>query len=403
MDNIAVKFIYKRISDNLYRWAESSQHNRYDKNQLIIILKLLNKHTPNWKKLEIRTTDISIEPETRSERAEYWNFCDEVKEKTWIWTQDAMRKNLFVDFHRMWFIERYDKNLTKIAPFEKWQVKYVWLSKLWEDLVNARSLLEEYLIFSRWLDNLLWWYISILLELLTYNEYNIKYIDFYEYMFFISAIDLDCKYSFRINIDEAIDLIKSRRCLTKLQREWEISKLKWILNPDIFYWDKTEKRDFWNRKNKVQQAFYLLWQSAYFEIYDKTKIILKVSNIWGEIFSLKWVKRSKTEKDKYFENHKISKNTWFELHHVVPLSWSKSKEQFELLDNWKNMLYIDAYSHAKITQQWNGYVIMDNKNDDIILSNYSWNKIELEENENIIYNKSQWNTIKNYNTRLLEI
>jgi type II restriction enzyme len=117
--NKALEFIDSRIRDEKYRGAPSSEHNRYVMTQIITILELLNKYAPDQSLMAIRTTDISKRPENNFEEIAYAQFCNEAKQKAGIGTQDAMRKNLFVDLHRMGLIIRYDKNKEITDPFSK--------------------------------------------------------------------------------------------------------------------------------------------------------------------------------------------------------------------------------------------------------------------------------------------
>ena len=99
--NEALEFIEKRLLDEKYRESKSSQHNRYVMSQIIDILDLLNKFAPKQALMQIRTQDTSKRPHNIPEEYIYAQFCGEVKRKAKIGTQDAMRKNLFVDIHRM--------------------------------------------------------------------------------------------------------------------------------------------------------------------------------------------------------------------------------------------------------------------------------------------------------------
>ncbi len=61
--NKALGFIDYRVRHEKYRGAPSSEHNRYEMNQIIDILTLLDKYAPNQSLMTIRTTDISKRPE----------------------------------------------------------------------------------------------------------------------------------------------------------------------------------------------------------------------------------------------------------------------------------------------------------------------------------------------------
>ena len=85
----------------------------------------------------------------------------------------------------------------------------------------------------------------------------------------------------------------------------------------------------------------------------------------------------------------------------MPLSWANSAEQYKLFDQWKNMVYIDGFSHAKITQNRNNNVNMIIDGDRIILEDNNDNKVELSEGKNILYNNSKLPIMTEYNKSLL--
>jgi len=118
--------------------------------------------------------------------------------------------------------------------------------------------------------------------------------------------------------------------------------------------------------------------------------------------SLVKLSRLISEKFEYYSHHKIGKARvlGFEFHHVVLLAWEESREQFKLLDTWKNMVYIDAFSHAKITQNNNRNVVMSKKKSTVILSDHLGNKIKLVLNRHIRYLPENLPTMLNYNINL---
>jgi len=395
--NKALEFIDSRIRDEKYRGAPSSEHNRYVMTQIITILELLNKYAPNQSLMAIRTTDISKRPENNFEEIVYAQFCNEAKRKAGIGTQDAMRKNLFVDLHRMGLIIRYDKNKEITDPFSKQQVKFVSVSNQGLRLIEARNILDKYFIFSKGVDSLVGGYIDIILDILRDKEYGIDKISIYEYMFFVSAIGTES--SFNINTDEAVELIKEYRNLTPTQRKSVIETLKVELNPKNYSGTKKNKRDFHNWHNKIAQVYYLLNQTVYFEIRGEQLVLKGGQNSFDEAATR--LDRSLNEKYQYFVKQKISKTPGFELHHVVPLAWSENIHHFKMLDKWENMVYIDAFSHAKITQNKNRNVVLGVMKDDISLSDFSKNEVYLKYKENILYTPTNKNTMKNYNQELL--
>ena len=146
--NKALEFIDSRIKDEKYRGAPSSEHNRYVMTQIIDILILLDKYAPNQNLMTIRTIDISRRPENSPDEFVYAQFCNETKQKAGIGTQDAMRKNLFVDMHRMGLIGRYNKHKEPTNPFSRQHVQYVSISSQGLKLIKAKNILDKYFIFS---------------------------------------------------------------------------------------------------------------------------------------------------------------------------------------------------------------------------------------------------------------
>ena len=119
----------------------------------------------------------------------------------------------------------------------------------------------------------------------------------------------------------------------------------------------------------------------------------------GEVLDLP--KRSIAEKLAYFVNHSgVEKVSGYELHHVIPLSWSDSPEQYKLFDTWKNMIYIDAYSHAKITQNRNRNINMSARDKNIVLADYDGNEVSLIYKQTILYDITKQPLMLSYNTEL---
>ncbi|MCX6795090.1 MAG: hypothetical protein NTY31_03865 [Candidatus Falkowbacteria bacterium] len=402
--NKALEFIDSRIKNENYRGSPSSEHNRYVMTQIIDILILLDKYAPDQNLMAIRTTDISKRPENNSEEFIYAQFCNEAKEKTkgisskkGIGTQDAMRKNLFPDLHRMGLIMRYDKNKEITDPFSQQRIKFVSISNQGLKLIKAKNILDKYFIFSKGIDCLLGGYIDVILDILRDKEYDIDKISIYEYMFFVSAIGT--KSGFNINTDEAVELIKEYRNLTPIQRKSVIETLKVELKPKNFSGLKPSKRDFHNWHNKITQVYYLLNQTVYFEVRGEQLVLKKGQNSFSETITR--LDRSLNEKYQYFVKQTVVKTIGFELHHVVPLAWSENIHHFKVLDKWENMVYIDAFSHAKITQNKNRNVILEVVKNNITLTDYSDNEVYLKYKENILYKPTNKDRMRDYNNELL--
>jgi hypothetical protein len=400
--NKAILFLNNRIKDDKYRGAHYSQHNRYDFDRIEKILSLFDSFSPNLKLMKIRTTDISKRPENTADEALYAAFCDAAKLKCGIGTQDAMRKNIFVDLHRMGLIDRYKKDGQKLGPYERGQVKFASLTQTGLNFVNAIDLLQKYFIFTKSIDALLNGAINILLDLLRDDDFNLKSISINEYLFFISAIELNHDdFDFSLSREDAVDLIKNYRALTPIQRRSIVQTLREEMDPNNFMGDKTDKRDFHNWINEAQQVFMLLNQTVYFEV-QKDNLVLKTGR--DSVFEHdNRLNRSLSEKFEYFRNHNVEKTKGFELHHVVPLAWSESVQHFKLLDKWNNMVYIDAFSHAKITQNNNKNVHMTFLGQDMKLNDYNDNEVYLADKTNILYAHKHTKSLLDYNERLRNI
>jgi hypothetical protein len=107
------------------------------------------------------------------------------------------------------------------------------------------------------------------------------------------------------------------------------------------------------------------------------------------------------EKKNYHKNHNIKeKINGFELHHVVALEYADSPAMYKLLDDWRNMVYIDGHSHAKITQNKNRNIVMESNISDLILKDYSSHKVYLRYLENIAYDTPKQSMMIEYNNEL---
>lgn len=400
--NIAVSFIAKRVQDDGYRGVISSQHNRYTLDQVINILSMLSIFAPNMSLLRIRTTDLSKRPMNLPEETTYALMCDEIKRAVGIGTQDALRKNLFVDFHRMGLIDRYTEDKVSIKPYAHQTVFYVSLTALGEKLINETPQ-EQHFIFSKAINNFLPGYIDTMIDLLRSDDPNINQISFQEFMFFVSAVNSNS--SFSISISECRELIVNYRLLSPVQKKAIDNELQEKLDPSSFSGDKRSKRDFHNWKNKADQMFMVLSQSIYFDKNPNGDLILSQNK---ELFgSGAKLKRSYTEKQNYFKNHKVRKVIGFELHHIIALATSRSLPEFKAYDNWKNMLYIDGKKHSELSQSNNKHIFLFADNNDLLLSKDPsvTNKIagiRLIYNSNVLYSLDKQNCVLKYNQELIK-
>lgn len=395
--NDSLNFLEKRISIDDYRGIHISQHNRYTIDDVFLILTTM-KDMIGTDYMQIRDTDLSKRPYNIPGEEKYSAFVDCVNSKMGRCTQDSIRKNLFVDFHRMGLINRYDVYKIPTDPYKSQHVKYIKLSKIGLDLASETNIFNRRMIYSRALGNLLSNslddYINIVLEL--------SRLTVYEYTYFVSFLnqELDNK---KYTVSDILELVYSFRRLSRFQKENVTNRIKSYMDPSKFnYGNKKDKRDFHNWINESQQVYMLLDQTVYFESdKDHTMLVPRVGNeaIFDNQVKLD---RSIQEKKNYYIYHNINKERGFELHHIVPLCWAQSRDEWLVLDNHKNMIYIDGYKHSLITQNNNKNVLLDFANDDATFTDYETNEsIYCEYKKNILYNPLNQSEMKEYNDNIL--
>ena len=405
--NDALEYLEKRVTDVSYRGSSSSQHNRYTMDQAVDILSVFYEFAGK-SPMRLRTTDMRRRPYNTPEETMYANFCDKAKLVSGIGTQDSMRKNLFVDWHRMGLINRYDAKEHLIYPQERKNVVYASLTAFGLRFINPEvSRLDKQIIFSKAVNNLLKGFIDVLLTVfIDYPE--IRYITTDEFIFFLSAVktDLRDEFTFSIYLPEAIMLIQAYGRLSMVQKQAVIDRCSIHLVPDQYTGNKKDKKDFHNWKNKTQQIFWLLSQTSHFMFYeaDREKICLRFDTDQSAKGSRSVdFKRSAGQKQQYFELHGLhKKERGFELHHVVPLSLAESIDHFTLLDDYRNLVYIDGYSHAMITQNRSRNVHMSNSDKDLILTDYDKKDVYLEFKKNVYYDPVRQRVMLDYNKELIK-
>ena len=187
--NKAIEFIVRRIVDDKYRGNVSIQHTVYDMNKIIILLKTLDKFAPNKQLMKIRTEDLSRRPANTPDETVYANFVSDFSRQVDNDTQDTIRKNIFPDLHRMGLIDRYDKSKIRTDPYRQTPIAYVSITDQGLKLIKASSL-DQRFIWSKALDLILGGLVDITLEILRDDDYRYENITKWEYMFFVSAVNL---------------------------------------------------------------------------------------------------------------------------------------------------------------------------------------------------------------------
>lgn len=400
--NIALEFIDERLQSDNYRGIHLSQHNRYDLKKIIDILTLLNEYAPNQALMQIRTTDISKRPQNLPEEEAYAKFCNQAKELTNIGTQDAMRKNLFVDFARMGLINRYNANEQLNNPFQRGVTKYVALSDMGLKLIDEDlDILSKNLILSKALNKLLGGFVEDVLKLL--SDSDLKEINFDEFMLFVSAIN--CDTGFEKDIHECENLIKAYRRLSRVQKNSVIDTLKTELEPKNFTGNKKQKRDYHNWANENQQIW-TLFENIPFFIMEKesNKLVLISKDTDLSTYNKSKMKRSQQAKKDYHVNHKTQKTKGYELDHIIPLLEAESVEEFKYLDNWLNLLYIDGKTHAIKSQSNSRYYIFsfDDKDlDTVYFSDVQSEKLVIKNGKQALFDNGKVQDIFAYNQAFL--
>jgi hypothetical protein len=410
--NAALKYLKKRIADIDYRGNIGSQHNRWNLSELVVILKGLEKFT-SGPMMQIRTTDMSKRPKNTTAEIDYANFCNHVKTVMNRGTQDSIRKNFFPDFHRAGWIDRFDKDGDSIGPYDGRGVAFVALTAEGRKIIESDKLDNQFYLFSKGVDIFLGGVISKILSLLSDADNPLGYIDLMELTFFISGVGAASP-NVSITITECRELIIEWRKMSKMQRIGVDAHLKKELVRDESVRSKVDQRDYHNWLNASQQGFHLLDQTVYFEerkdlrnpsftrLYWMQKTSKALSDTEKAAAAQIRLSRSLAEKHEYFKQHAVPKTKGFELHHVVALAWAESEHHFKLLDSWKNMVYIDGYNHAKITQNRNLNVIMEIDKSDITLVDYSHNRIDFFFRKNILWNPIHSKVMHEYNQKLLD-
>ncbi len=405
--NDALRFIDLRLSYSNYRGSHSSQQNRYDVNGTVTILRLMVKYLDANGFLAIRTTDCSKRPENTPDEYNYAMFCNDAKREAGIGTQDAMRKNLFVDWHRMGLIKRFNAHGVENDPYTRSTTKYVALSELGYRLINSADMVERQYLFSKALNTLLSGFVEDVMKLLDSSETDqtpLKYLDFDEFMFFVTAMGAE---GYGIDINQCKHLILCWRLLTVMNKSAVKNKLKETLIPDLYVGDKNFKRDWHNWVNKNEQMWHLFNQVAFFVIESGTtsRLYSTTSDITGLTFDRSKLKRSNQTKTDYFKNHGIlGKTIGFELDHIIPLLEANTVHEFKILDRWENLIYIDALTHARKSQRGSKHKIFNyspiNYND-VALIDHNNDHIYIENNRQGIFNTNHVPIMHQYNSAYL--
>ena len=377
-----LEFLANRIGSDNYRGLAPSQHNRYEMSDVLIIIEEIHKLV-GAKQMQIRTTDSKKRAYNTEEERTYSDCVKNIHNRCGKFTQDSLRKNLFVDMERMGFLHRYKEGKKKVVAVSLTQ-------KALELLEYKDNPFQRDLIYIDALNSLLKNVTDILSHYFIVNDEKKKatHIDIYDFMYFLSFSNCELN-GHTYTVDELIEYIDEFHSFSPIVREAIKDFISDYCNAQQ-NGDKTDKRDLHNWKNEAQQVFKLLGQTPYFSEAKGKKNMhyLELRTEKGAIFEdIKKLKRSEQQKNEYYKNHNISKKKGFELHHIIPLHYATTPNEYYTLDVWENMIYIDGYNHSFLTQTGNKNSKLSFNNTDVILTDLTGKIKEmlLKQHDNVEY------------------
>jgi len=387
-----LEYIVDRIQDADYRGIHISQHNRYDLTRLTGILKGIYEIVGE-EYFQVPLGDDS-NGYRDSNCKEYYQIVQNINKKIGIGTINSLKKNFFVDLQRSGLLDRFDKELKIIQNGKRGHIYWARLTPAAIKFIESSSLTETYRIFTNAIDNLFADEITNIADTLYYSNYKNDSIGIDEFMLILS--------DHRSNIkDKKIDLLDSYRSLKRWQKDKAGDLIRKYCNPDNFEGNKTQKRDFGNWKNESQQIFTLLKNTVYFDI---TQNSLRLNTGRYGIFEETNLKqRGLGAKQEYFRHHKIDKRVDFELHHVIEFSSVRNKEEFKLIDTWKNLVYLDKNKHAEITKRGNKNKVLTVTATEIFFDDYgNESRISARNGKSTLYASILATRMQNYNHEILK-
>lgn len=258
-----VSFLLGRIQGDTYRQVHISQHNRYTQYEITVILQKIREIVGNGF-MQIRTTDLTKRPINVAGEELYAQLTNTINLQLGRCTQDSLRKNFFVDMHRMGFLYRYDEHRNLIPPFYKAHtIKYVSLTPMAIDFLDGDSQTKNF-IYESALMMLGHQFFMDLYEVVSNLGNCISQDEFMLFGTFLNQSFDDGIIVWRRN--KIIGLIQDFRTLTQNQQDKLICCIQDYCNTNNFSGNKTNKRDFHNWLNETQQILRLLSQIPNFQV-----------------------------------------------------------------------------------------------------------------------------------------
>ncbi|MDA3054911.1 MULTISPECIES: hypothetical protein [unclassified Campylobacter] len=404
-----LQFLYDRTLRVDYRGTHKLQHYRWNKEFIKIVLKNL----PKEKLLYHTKGDIHDDYKYKPDEYEFCEYLTKVnKELEEIGSNIprhkdmVMRKILFVNLQRMGFIDRFalrkNGKIEFCNPNEIYRnYRYVKINNNGLKFLNSKDIFEEQKILGVALDNVFNGLAQDILDIL--NSLQPQYITVSEMMFFVTYLgrEYQGKILTKDNIVEFINEFRSLKARRKTTENVVSEYCDFVEELcDKFKREKTDMRDFHNWKNESQTMFNNFNLMSLFEHDEKQERLLLKTTIKGEKIIFK---RSSVIKEQYFKEHNINKNLQFELHHIVPFYYAKDIDALKAIDDWKNLIYIDANSHKLFTldKKIKNAIRLNFRNLDAVLDNLVGDEVVLKYTDNIKYKVALQDLIKNYNKSLL--
>lgn len=346
-------YIFKRIKNDNYRGYHLSQHNRLPFDKVSDILKTIYSNAKDTQ-FNIHVGDDKGVRQANCEI--YYKIVECLNKNTGQTTINSLKKNIFPDLQVMGFLERYDSKNNIITSEKRSPVHSVKLTNSGIQYATESNPKEQYKMYINATEKILSPIIDDLFYLL-YKEFDS--ISVWEFMFIFSDKE--------ISLDEKIELIKQSRKMSNLQHiklrkniQEYFNKINRSAN------NKKEKRDFGNWYNETLQILNLLNQTVYFKTFRKTVLMLSLSQ---EALEFKAI-RSESEKIKALQWHEISmKDNAYELHHIFPIEYATCNKDLDMIDNYRNLIYISKSAHDSIPRKNNLYVKLLYQNNEILLVN----------------------------------
>lgn len=346
--NEFLRYISDRVVSDDYRGIQCSQHNRLTFDYFKAVVDAIYA-VAGEERFFIHIGDDHGARQPLA--AKYYEVVEEIKRRAGRGTVNSVKKNTFPDIARMGFLERFGKNKSK--PFSeagRHAVHSVRLSALGLKFAQATARFEQVCLFTAGVDRLLHSAATELADFLDLNDYGVAGIDILEYMYILSDDRAG------VSFGDKLRLLLSYRELLPHQQEEVHALLRKYCNPANRrdFDNKTLMRDYHNWKNEAQQIYCLFSFTAYFRVVNGT-LTLNTGDLGFFDPNVKRGARGKTE---YFSQHGVEKRAGYELHHIVPFFKARNKQEALLVDDFKNLIYLNETKHAMFTNAHNRHAIL---------------------------------------------